>query len=201
MDDLIDSFGFWKRVQKLCRQKGVLQKQLSETLGYGLRNLDLKISRGSVPSIEELKRLSNYLGCSYAYLIDGGEEKNRPTFCVPIFNKRTADTNNEVTRFVAVPDSMRIYGDKIAAVYVSGDSMEPMLRRGDMVFCDTCGYEGEGIYVIQSGGETYVRRVYKDLGKYVIKADNPLYPQKIEPLESASIKVVGRVHYTIKRCD
>lgn len=205
-NNLVDAFGFWKRVQRLCRQKEVLQKQLSEALGYGLRNLDLKISRGSVPSIEELKKLSNYLGVSYSYLIDGGEENKSPAFCVPVLNQKTPENsapkkNDDVSRYIAVPDGMQIYGDKVAALYVSGDSMEPMLRRGDMVVCDTCGYEGEGVYVLQSGGETYVRRVYKDMGKYVIKADNALYPQKTEPLESASIKVIGRVHYTIKRCD
>lgn len=204
--NLIDAFVFWKRVQTLCRSKGILQKQLSEALGYGLRNLDLKIARGSVPSIEELKKLSIILDVSYEYLVDGTDEGKSPDYCVPVLNQRTPENsapkkNDDVSRYIAVPDGMRIYGDKVAALYVSGDSMEPMLRRGDMVVCDTCGYEGEGVYVLQSGGETYVRRVYKDLGKYVIKADNALYPQKTEPLESASIKVVGRVHYTIKRCD
>ena len=204
--NLIDAFVFWKRVQTLCRSKGILQKQLSEALGYGLRNLDLKIARGSVPSIEELKKLSIILGVSYEFLVDGTDKGKNPDYCVPVLNQRTPENsapkkNDDVSRYIAVPDGMRIYGDKVAALYISGDSMEPTLRRGDIVICDTCGYEGEGVYVIQMNGEGVVRRLYRDMGKYIIKTENPIYPQKIEPLESASITVVGRVHYIIKRYD
>lgn len=200
-NNVIDAGAFWKRVQLLCRQKGIYQKQLSETLGYGLRNLDLKISRGSVPSVQELKKLAVYLNVSYEYLMDGKENPRNPAYCVPVINNSVVAAKAETSRYVPVPDGMRIYGDKVAALYISGDSMEPMLRRGDMVICDTCGYEGEGVYVIKKGSEHCVRRVYKDMGKYIIKSDNPLYPQLTEPLESASITVIGRVHYTIKKID
>ena len=204
-NNCVDAHGFWKRVQVLCRQKGIYQKQLSEALGYGLRNLDLKIYRSSVPSTEELKRLSLYLGVSYDYLLDGRGVGTSPSFCVSFINEKAtksdSDPRKNDVRYISVPDGMRGYGDKVAALYISGDSMEPTLRRGDIVICDTCGYEGEGVYVIQMNGEGVVRRLYRDMGKYIIKTENPIYPQKIEPLESASIKVVGRVHYIIKRYD
>ena len=100
-----------------------------------------------------------------------------------------------------VPRYLKQYGEKLGLLYVDGDSMEPTLRRGDLVLCDSCGYDGEGVYVLMRDGDSYVKRVYKDSGKFVIKSDNPMYPTKEEPLESENLGIVGRVHYVIKHFD
>ena len=41
--------------------------------------------------------------------------------------------------YIAVPNELKRYGKNLAALPVNGDSMEPTLKRGDLVICDSCG--------------------------------------------------------------
>lgn len=209
----MDITAFWNRIKNLCKETGVTQLELSEKLGYGNRNLSVKIARKSLPNVRDLEIIANTFGVSFDYLIDGVEispsvirlESKR--FFVPILNQQLSAGNgqilkdDEITGYISVPPSIRAYGENIAALYVNGDSMEPTLRRGDLVVCDSCGYDGEGLYALKKDGDGYVKRVYKDSGKYIIKSDNPLYPLMEEPVGSDAIAIIGRVHYIIKKCD
>ncbi|MDR0501878.1 MAG: hypothetical protein LBH16_01005 [Treponema sp.] len=105
------------------------------------------------------------------------------------------------TALVRVPAYLSIYGDKIAALKVDGDSMYPTLHRGDMVVCDSCGWSGEGIYALRMSGCGFVKRITKRPGKIVIISDNPKYPPQEEPEESQDIQIIGRVHCAITKME
>jgi phage repressor protein C with HTH and peptisase S24 domain len=102
---------------------------------------------------------------------------------------------------IHVPSYLSLYGDKIAALTVDGDSMYPTLHRGDMVVCDSCGWSGEGIYALRISGAGFVKRITKRPGKYVIISDNPKYPPQEEPEGSEDIEIIGRVHCAITRIE
>lgn len=205
---------FWQRVQNLCKSNGMTQRVLSEKLGYGARNLEIKIQRNSAPNIEDLKKLSEIFDVSFDYLIEGLEEnlkqvvKDSSKFFVPVLNQKLSagygqylQEEPQVIGYMEVPRYLKQFGENLALLYVDGDSMEPTLRRGDLVLCDSCGYSGEGLYAIMRDGDGYVKRVYKDSGKFIIKSDNPLYPTKEEPQDSQCLGIVGRVHYVLKHID
>lgn len=203
---------FWDRIKKLCKKTGITQQELSEKLGYGNRNLEVKIARNSLPNVAELKKLSEIFNVSFEYLIDGTGEPNQiaktDKFFVPILNQKVSagygqylQDNPEVAGYMEVPRALKQFGENLGVLYVEGDSMTPTLHRGDWIIADSCGYSGEGIYVIIRDGDLYVKRVYKESGKYIIKSDNPFYPTKEEPLESDNIGIVGRVHHVIKSVD
>ncbi len=103
--------------------------------------------------------------------------------------------------YIAVPKELKRYGDKLAALYVNGDSMEPTLQRGDLVVCDSCGWDGEGIYALRMDGCGYVKRLARKPGKLVVISDNPKYETWEEPSESQAVDIIGRVHYTLKHVD
>lgn len=103
--------------------------------------------------------------------------------------------------YIAVPKELKRYGDKLAALYVNGDSMEPTLQRGDLVVCDSCGWDGEGIYALRMDGCGYVKRLARKPGKLVVISDNPKYETWEEPAESQSVSIIGRIHYTLKHVD
>ena len=207
---------FWERIQNLCKSNGITQRELSEKLGYGARNLEIKIQRNSLPNIAELKKLSEIFGVSFDFLIDGLEENERRVarnsdtdkFFVPVLNQKLSagygqylQEEPQVIGYMEVPRYLKQFGENLALLYVDGDSMEPTLRRGDLVLCDSCGYSGEGLYAIMRDGDGYVKRVYKDSGKFIIKSDNQLYPTKEEPQDSQCLGIVGRVHYVLKHID
>lgn len=203
---------FWNRIKELCKKHGITQQELSKKLGYGNRNLEVKIARNSLPNVAELKKLSEIFDVSFEYLIDGTGESSqvaeKEKFFVPILNQKASagygqylQDYPEVAGYMEVPRQLKQFGENLGAIYVDGDSMTPTLHRGDWVIADSCGYSGEGIYILIRDGDLYVKRVYKDSGKYVIKSDNPLYPAKEEPVESQNIGIVGRVHHVIKSVD
>ena len=57
--------------------------------------------------------------------------------------------------------------------------MEPTLQRGDLIVCDSCGWDGEEIYALRMDGCGYVKRLARKPGKIVVISDNPKY-EKIE---------------------
>lgn len=129
-------------------------------------------------------------------------------FAIPILDQglsagkgQTLPDSDVPIGYIAVPDELRRYGNRLAALYVNGDSMEPTLHRGDLVVCDSCGWDGEGIYALRMDGCGYVKRLARKPGKIVVISDNPKYETWEEPAESEAINIIGRVHYTLKHVD
>lgn len=129
-------------------------------------------------------------------------------FAIPILDQALSagsgqplPDGDEPTGYIAAPKELRRYGSRLAALHVSGDSMEPTLHRGDLVVCDSCGWDGEGIYALRMDGCGYVKRLARKPGKIVVISDNPKYETWEEPAESGAIDIIGRVHYTLKRVD
>jgi transcriptional regulator with XRE-family HTH domain len=130
------------------------------------------------------------------------------SFVVPQMDQRLSagpgaslPETDEAKALIPVPGYLARYGENIAALTVDGDSMEPTLRRGDMVVCDSCGWSGEGIYAVRMGGAGFVKRLTKSPGKVVIISDNPKYPVREESENSEDFQVIGRVHCAITKVE
>lgn len=136
------------------------------------------------------------------------QKLNQNDFVVPILDQSLSagkgqilpDDDNPIG-YIAVPKELKRYGNKLAAIYVNGDSMEPTLQRGDLVVCDSCGWDGDGIYALRMDGCGYVKRLARKPGKLVVISDNPKYETWEEPTESEAVSIIGRVHYTLKHVD
>lgn len=88
--------------------------------------------------------------------------------------------------------------ENLKGLVVHGDSMEPTLYDGDVVFCDSLGYDGgEGVYVVQLNGLGYIKRLQIAVGKVLIKSDNPKYETIEEPIESQSIRIIGKMRFIL----
>lgn len=136
------------------------------------------------------------------------QELNQNDFVVPILDQGLSagkgqllpDDDNPIG-YIAVPKELKRYGNKLAAIYVNGDSMEPTLQRGDLVVCDSCGWDGDGIYALRMDGCGYVKRLARKPGKLVVISDNPKYETWEETTESEAVSIIGRVHYALKHVD
>ena len=136
------------------------------------------------------------------------QELNQNDFVVPILDQSLSagkgqplpDDDNPIG-YIAVPKELKRYGNKLAAIYVNGDSMEPTLQRGDLVVCDSCGWDGDGIYALRMDGCGYVKRLARKPGKLIVISDNPKYETWEEPTESEAVSIIGRVHYALKHVD
>lgn len=83
---------------------------------------------------------------------------------------------------------------RIALITGRGPSMRPRIDHGDVVMVDTSvqAFDGDGVYVINAGGETQVKMLQMRVdGLYVVSA-NPDYPA-YRISEPESVHVGGRV--------
>ena len=81
--------------------------------------------------------------------------------------------NNEVTSFYTDREDLMQYD---MATRVFGDSMEPELSGGDIILLKQ-GYDNVNgdIYVIDYDGKSYVKKLYNDGNRFVLKSINKKY--------------------------
>ena len=135
-------------------------------------------------------------------LIKYGTETSVPDggFVIPLLDQNLSagygaflpDDDTPVA-YIAVPRQLRRFGEKLAALYVDGDSMEPTYFRGDMIICDSLGWDGEGVYAIQMDGSGFVKRLSRKPGKLVVISDNPRYETYEVPFDTDEIRIIGKV--------
>ena len=197
-------------------QNPLLMKDLSRELGITSPSITGWKIRGAIPRADLAVKTAKILGTTTEYLIEGDAEyfnldSGKPTkltensFVVPYLDQDLSagkglplpDSDSKIG-LICVPESLREYKENIGVLRVKGDSMTPTLNNGDLIICDTCGYDnGEGIYAIRLNGNGYVKRIQVGKGELIIKSDNSRYEPIIEPLNSDSVQIIGRVHYVI----
>ena len=91
--------------------------------------------------------------------------------------------------------------DGICLVNVPTDSMEPTIRKGDIVFLDTKvnAYSGDGVYAFAIDGALFIKRIQKMIGGgYRMISDNEIYPpEQISDDVCENAKFIGRFIRTI----
>lgn len=81
-------------------------------------------------------------------------------------------------------------------VRVQGDSMEPLIRDGDMILIDCSGDPiiNNCVYAITYDHALKVKRLIKQFNRLIIKSENPAYPEETLSLEEAErVYIIGRV--------
>jgi phage repressor protein C with HTH and peptisase S24 domain len=160
--------------------------------GKGSMFLDAAAPSPSVPGAQDLK-------------IVHPDELGSHDFLVPLLTQRISagggnelSEADEVRALIPAPKYLSRFGRNIAALQVTGDSMEPTLRNGDLIICDTFGWQEEGIYVIQLNDQAFIKRLSRSVKEYVIISDNKNYPVIREPLESQEVRIVGKVRCAVR---
>ena len=102
--------------------------------------------------------------------------------------------NNEVTSFYTDREDLMQYD---MATRVFGDSMEPKLSDGDIILLKQ-GYDNVNgdIYVIDYDGQSYVKKLYNDGNRFVLKSINKKYSDIIiytSDIQDTYFNIVGKV--------
>jgi len=98
------------------------------------------------------------------------------------------------TRFIHAPKELSKY-PHLMSLPIKGDSMNPTLNDGDMVVCDGGGWDGDGVYVIKTIEETFVKRVQHTPDGYRVISDNKMYESYTSSAEKVAI--VGKVRAAV----
>lgn len=86
---------------------------------------------------------------------------------------------------------------QLAYLYVEGDSMEPLLRPGEMILMDrgAANVPVDGVYVVRFDGHLMVKRIQREPGNVLtLSSVNPAYkPITLDPGDGRDLAVIGRV--------
>ncbi len=91
-------------------------------------------------------------------------------------------------------DLEELNNKKIEAIKVNGDSMEPTLKNGSIIFVDrtTQDITKDGIYVVNTPGGLFVKRLNRKVdGSIELISDNERY--KPETLAPSEVVIMGQV--------
>lgn len=84
----------------------------------------------------------------------------------------------------------------VKLINVRGDSMQGTIEPGDLIFVDVRVnyFDGDGIYVFDFNGDTFVKRLQKVKNDLFVISDNPKYREwSINQEEASMLHVSGRV--------
>ena len=216
--------GLSERFASIRQDYGLNVKQFAESLDMEPTTVSSIESGKREPSKEVLCNLAIKYAVSLNWIFTGIGEKSLPkslvpemvlsdnfgsdAFRIPVLEQGLSAGRGQPlpdedvpSGYIAVPSELKRYGKNLAALQVNGDSMEPTLKRGDLVVCDSCGWDGEGIYALRMDGCGYVKRLSHKPGKIIVISDNPKYEMWEEPDASEALEIIGRVHYTLKHVD
>ncbi|AWI51388.1 phage repressor [Actinobacillus porcitonsillarum] len=87
----------------------------------------------------------------------------------------------------------------LAIINVTGDSMEPTICSGDLLFVDTNKpmYQGDGIYVFSYNDMLYVKRLQLAGDKLLVISDNQFYhPWEITKENEGKLTIHGKVEFS-----
>ncbi len=207
----VDENSFAGRLQRLMAERNVGPSELAKMIGQsegGIR----KWLNGSQPQAEKIEKIADALGVNPLWLLSGsgsmkrdvqirvfdlqasaghGIEPDREDFCTISLSKDIAN------------DFFRSSSSNIDAIIAKGDSMEPSIRTGDLIFLNRDDREvNNDTYVMRYSGAIYIKRLSRMPGnKIYVSSDNPSYPAYEIDLTDPTLdfEVIGRVVSTMKR--
>jgi phage repressor protein C with HTH and peptisase S24 domain len=203
---------FWSRFEEALSENKITASELSRNIGIASSVIYAWKMRDSIPRADVAVKVAEQLNTTVEYLINGTNpefinQKRKNSFLVPILNQELSAGKGEilpeddfVKGLIELPSFLREYGQNIAGLYVHGDSMEPTLKNGDLVICNSLGWDNEeGLYAIRFNGNGYVKRIQVGAGKIIICSDNPKYKPIEESVESDNFEIIGKVLLILKK--
>ena len=211
-----------RRVRQALAESGLSMSEVGRRLGISPQSVRAWKIGQAVPSIDRLGELSKITGKSLAWLqgSDSATEEfpdeNDRTVKIPLFSAYASagsgiesfDGDQIVKLVVVDKDWLRLNVhctsvNNINLITVNGDSMEPTLKDGDVIFVDTgiTSFRSDSIYVARINGELFVKRFQKlPNGNLMMISDNTRY-RSFELERSEDVTLIGRVcfHWAAER--
>lgn len=202
-----------KRVNQAITESGLSMSEIGRRLGISPQSVRAWKIGKAMPSLDRLTDIARATGKSLAWIqgvevssnqVEGDEE----TVSIPLYdaaasagNGLTSFDGDQIVKLVVVDRQwvrMNINCSStrnLNLICVSGDSMDPTLRDGDVLFVDTgvTTFRSDSIYVARVNGELFVKRFQKlPNGRLMMISDNDRY-KSFELSPDDEVDLIGRV--------
>lgn len=181
------------------------QEELAQKLGYKSRSTIAKIESGENDLTQKkVTAFAKALNVSIDFLMDGvkAPHVNIPVYEIPVVGKVVAgtpvDAIENITDYIRVTNPAAADGSYYA-LHVTGASMEPEMKEGDLVIVHKQDYfdSGDICIVLVNGHEATVKKVQKnDKGITLIGFNAIVYPPHFysaQEVEDLPVRIIGKV--------
>ena len=212
-----------QRLKVIMNEQGISQNALARMVGVTQPSIK-KIIDGDTLEPKKILEIANALGVSVEWLKTGKgnapdfsanmeeEEEGKHQVRIEVLNVYASAGNGEFLTGDLAGDIQAVEFESeyfynlfqrasekgLAIVNVKGDSMEPTLTSGDLLFVDTtlnC-YQGDGLYVFSSGDSLYVKRLQRAGRRLLVLSDNKLYEKwEVDASNEYEFFIHGKVEF------
>jgi phage repressor protein C with HTH and peptisase S24 domain len=194
-----------RRLLALAEGRGVSLSALSRMIDKNSSYLQQFVNRGSPRKLEEGDRamLARFFGVDEKELGAPKEKSFDEWVDVPRLPLRASAGPGALVAGEEAVGSFRfssrwmrdqgLQPERLSAIAVSGDSMEPTLRDGDEILVDHALQAiRDGIYVVRLDGALLVKRLdTRRADRIILLSDNRNYPEIA--CDPRSVEIIGRV--------
>lgn len=196
---------FGDNLRKAMEKAEINATELSEKTGISKSTISRYLSGGYIAKQKNLLKLSLALHVEPKFLFSDAVEEldaNLKVYSIPIVGKVVAgtpiDAIENITDYIRVTNPAAADGSYYA-LHVTGASMEPEMREGDLAIVHKQDYfdSGDICIVLVNGDEATVKKVIKsDQGITLIGFNATVYPPhfyNVRQVEELPVRVIGKV--------
>lgn len=185
-----------QRIRELVKTKSKSMNDFAQRIGVSQPTISKIINGKSEPQYSTLKSIIETFGIDPTWLLVGSESKEYPSpgglayasdAEIGYMTARKMDdaelmSEAEVKKAIGPNHTIRRFR-------VTGDSMEPNLRNGDILYCTNEGFKEFHVHVIETTYGTIVKRLKREARPYyVAMSDNQSFSTfKINPEDIRNI--------------
>ena len=185
-------------------RSGKSQKDFCRDLGFRETTVSDWLNAKTYPRIDKIEKMANYFGIEKADLVESHAyaKSGIPVYRIPVVGKVVAgtpiDAIENITDYIRVTNPAAADGSYYA-LHITGASMEPEMREGDLVIVHKQDYfdSGDICIVLVNGNEATVKKVIKsDQGLTLIGFNPVVYPPHFynaHEVESLPVRIIGKV--------
>ncbi|MGX2969232.1 XRE family transcriptional regulator [Ursidibacter sp. B-7004-1] len=213
-----------ERLQFVMSEKGITQQKLADLIGITQQSVN-KIVKGDTLNPKNIVEIANALGVDVQWLRSGdgivpdfaklsekttAYEEESNVISIPLLDiyasagngaYQSSDLVDVITEIHYNPQQFQrlftgINHEHIQLINVKGDSMEPTLNSGDLLFVNIRiqHFDGDGVYVFNYDGTLFIKRLQKTGNKLTVISDNPTYEKwHITAEEEPFLTIYGKV--------
>ena len=130
------------------------------------------------------------------YLLEDSEDRNAPKELDLIKIENIIAREKEDA--ILIPEFFNIYRERLTAIAITSDDMQPTISKNAIVLCNEIGFVGSGIYAVKINGVYSVKRIsLKNTESYIMACDNKLYETFEVATDDKRLEIIGLVRVAI----
>lgn len=192
----------YEMIKALCRKKGVTITATEKALGFSRGSL-CKVNTNK-PSMEKVQKIADYFDVTVGYLM--GEnihdtDQSISAVTINVLGRVAAgiplDAIEEIIDTEEISQAMASDGEYFG-LRISGDSMEPRIKDGDIVIVrkQSDADDGDLVIALVNGNDAVCKRLKKYAEGIALISTNPKYDPMFfsqKEIDETPVSIIGKV--------